>query len=76
MAYRIAAHVADMAKGHPGARARDDAMSKARFEFRWCDQFALAWTREHRAAFHDETLPKDSSKKRISAPCAGPSFAR
>ncbi|HEY5238104.1 MAG TPA: phosphomethylpyrimidine synthase ThiC, partial [Rhizomicrobium sp.] len=57
IAYRIAAHAADLAKGHPAARIWDDAMSKARFEFRWRDQFALALDPETAQAFHDETLP-------------------
>ena len=60
--YKIAAHVADVAKGHPGVRARDDALSKARFEFRWMDQFNLSLDPDTARDFHDETLPKDSSK--------------
>ena len=62
IAYRIAAHAADLAKGHPAARIWDDAMSKARFEFRWRDQFALALDPETAEAFHDETLPADGAK--------------
>jgi phosphomethylpyrimidine synthase len=75
IAYKIAAHAANNAKGHPGSRARDDAMSKARFEFRWRDQFALGLDPQTAEAYHDETLPKDSSRKRISAACAAPSSA-
>ena len=60
IAYRIAAHAADLAKGHPAAQLRDDAMSKARFEFRWRDQFALALDPETARAFHDETLPTEA----------------
>ena len=60
--YKIAAHAADLAKGHPGARVRDDALSKARFEFRWEDQFNLSLDPEKALQFHDETLPKDSAK--------------
>ncbi len=59
IAYKIAAHAADVAKGHPGARARDDALSKARFEFRWSDQFNLGLDPDTARDFHDETLPKD-----------------
>ena len=60
--YKIAAHAADLAKGHPGAQARDNAMSKARFEFRWEDQFNIGLDPEKAREFHDETLPKQSSK--------------
>jgi len=74
IAYRIAAHAADVAKGHPGARARDDAMSKARFEFRWRDQFALGLDPQTAEAFHDETLPKDSSKEAHFCSMCGPKF--
>ena len=59
MAYKIAAHAADLAKGHPGAQIRDNAMSKARFEFRWDDQFNLGLDPDTAKDFHDETLPKD-----------------
>ena len=62
MAYRIAAHAADLAKGHPGAQVRDNALSKARFEFRWEDQFNLGLDPEKAKEFHDETLPKDAHK--------------
>jgi len=60
--YKLAAHAADIAKGHPGARSRDDALSQARFEFRWEDQFNLGLDPEKARAFHDETLPRDSAK--------------
>ncbi len=62
IAYKLAAHAADLAKGHPGAQIRDDAMSKARFEFRWKDQFHLALDPESALKFHDETLPDEGSK--------------
>ncbi len=62
IAYKIAAHAADLAKGHPGAREWDDALSKARFEFRWEDQFHLALDPETARAFHDETLPAEGAK--------------
>ncbi|MBD3892342.1 phosphomethylpyrimidine synthase ThiC [Hydrogenophaga sp.] len=74
IAYKIAAHAADIAKGHPGARARDDAMSKARFEFRWRDQFALGLDPQTAADYHDETLPKDSSKEAHFCSMCGPKF--
>ncbi|PXW98078.1 hydroxymethylpyrimidine synthase [Sphaerotilus hippei] len=74
IAYKIAAHAADNAKGHPGSRARDDAMSKARFEFRWRDQFALGLDPETAEAYHDETLPKDSSKEAHFCSMCGPKF--
>lgn len=74
IAYKIAAHAADIAKGHPGARARDDAMSKARFEFRWRDQFALGLDPDTAEAYHDETLPKDSSKEAHFCSMCGPKF--
>ena len=74
--YKIAAHAADLAKGHPAAQARDNAMSKARFEFRWEDQFNIALDPEKARSFHDETLPKDSPKWRISVPCVAHISAR
>jgi phosphomethylpyrimidine synthase len=74
IAYKIAAHAADIAKGHPGARARDDAMSKARFEFRWNDQFNLGLDPDTARSFHDETLPKDSSKEAHFCSMCGPKF--
>ncbi len=72
--YKIAAHAADVAKGHPGARARDDALSKARFEFRWMDQFNLALDPETAQQFHDETLPKDAAKVAHFCSMCGPKF--
>jgi phosphomethylpyrimidine synthase len=72
--YKIAAHAADLAKGHPGARVRDDALSKARFEFRWEDQFNLSLDPEKALEFHDETLPKDSSKVAHFCSMCGPHF--
>ena len=74
IAYRIAAHAADLAKGHPSARIWDDAMSKARFEFRWRDQFALAMDPETAQAFHDETLPAEGSKIAHFCSMCGPKF--
>ncbi len=74
IAYRIAAHAADLAKGHPGANLRDDALSKARFEFRWNDQFNLALDPERARALHDETLPKDSAKVAHFCSMCGPKF--
>ncbi|MEJ6003928.1 phosphomethylpyrimidine synthase ThiC [Paucibacter sp. AS339] len=74
MAYKIAAHAADVAKGHPGARTRDDALSKARFDFRWTDQFNLGLDPETARDFHDETLPKDSAKVAHFCSMCGPKF--
>jgi phosphomethylpyrimidine synthase len=74
IAYKIAAHAADVAKGHAGARARDDALSKARFEFRWTDQFNLSLDPDTAREFHDETLPKDSSKVAHFCSMCGPKF--
>ena len=74
IAYKIAAHAADVAKGHPSARARDDAISKARFEFRWEDQFNLGLDPDTARDFHDETLPKDSSKSAHFCSMCGPKF--
>ncbi|MET3181519.1 UNVERIFIED_ORG: phosphomethylpyrimidine synthase [Variovorax guangxiensis] len=74
IAYKIAAHAADVAKGHPGARSRDDALSKARFEFRWQDQFNLGLDPDTAREFHDETLPKDSSKVAHFCSMCGPKF--
>jgi phosphomethylpyrimidine synthase len=74
VAYKIAAHAADVAKGHPTARARDDALSKARFEFRWHDQFNLSLDPDTARDFHDETLPKDSSKEAHFCSMCGPKF--
>ena len=64
MAYKIAAHAADLAKGHPGAQIRDNALSKARFEFRWDDQFNLGLDPDKAREFHDETLPQDGAEAR------------
>lgn len=72
--YRIAAHGADLAKGHPGAQLRDDALSKARFEFRWEDQFNLGLDPDTARAYHDETLPKDSAKVAHFCSMCGPKF--
>ncbi len=72
--YRIAAHGADLAKGHPGAQLRDNAMSKARFEFRWEDQFNLGLDPERAREFHDETMPKDSGKLSHFCSMCGPKF--
>ncbi|MGJ7901969.1 phosphomethylpyrimidine synthase ThiC [Lysobacter sp. 1R34A] len=74
MAYKIAAHAADLAKGHPGAQARDNAMSKARFEFRWEDQFNLGLDPERAREYHDETLPKDAHKVAHFCSMCGPHF--
>jgi len=74
IAYKIAAHAADLAKGHPGAQARDDAMSKARFEFRWDDQFNLALDPLTARAYHDETLPQESNKTAQFCSMCGPKF--
>ncbi|MET4729181.1 phosphomethylpyrimidine synthase [Lysobacter enzymogenes] len=74
MAYKIAAHAADLAKGHPGAQARDNAMSKARFEFRWEDQFNLGLDPERAREYHDETLPKQAHKVAHFCSMCGPHF--
>ncbi len=72
--YKIAAHAADLAKGHPGAQMRDNALSKARFEFRWEDQFNLSLDPETAKAFHDETLPSGSAKSAHYCSMCGPRF--
>ena len=72
--YKIAAHAADLAKGHPGAQVRDNALSKARFEFRWEDQFNLGLDPDKSREFHDETLPKDSAKVAHFCSMCGPHF--
>ena len=72
--YKIAAHAADLAKGHPGAQARDDALSRARFEFRWEDQFNLGLDAETAKDFHDRTLPKDAHKTAHFCSMCGPKF--
>ncbi|MDF3819148.1 phosphomethylpyrimidine synthase ThiC [Leptospira sp. 96542] len=74
IAYKIAAHAADIAKGHPGARERDDLLSKARFEFRWEDQFALSLDPETARKFHDESLPQDGMKHAQFCSMCGPHF--
>jgi phosphomethylpyrimidine synthase len=74
IAYRIAAHAADLAKGHPHAQAWDDALSKARFEFRWRDQFHLALDPETALAYHDETLPAEGAKVAHFCSMCGPKF--
>ncbi len=72
--YKIAAHAADLAKGHPGAQARDNALSKARFEFRWEDQFNLSLDPETAKEFHDETLPQNAAKVAHFCSMCGPHF--
>jgi phosphomethylpyrimidine synthase len=74
IAYKIAAHAADLAKGHPGAQERDDALSKARFEFRWQDQFSLSLDPTTARDFHDETLPADAAKHAHFCSMCGPAF--
>jgi phosphomethylpyrimidine synthase len=74
IAYKIAAHAADLAKGHTGAQLRDDALSKARFEFRWNDQFNLSLDPETARSFHDETLPAEPAKKAHFCSMCGPHF--
>ncbi|PZO62971.1 MAG: phosphomethylpyrimidine synthase ThiC [Pseudoxanthomonas suwonensis] len=74
MAYKIAAHAADLAKGHPGAQVRDNALSKARFEFRWQDQFHLGLDPERAMEYHDETMPKEAHKQAHFCSMCGPHF--
>jgi phosphomethylpyrimidine synthase len=74
IAYKIAAHAADLAKGHPGAQYRDNALSKARFEFRWEDQFSLGLDPETAREFHDETLPQEGAKTAHFCSMCGPHF--
>ena len=74
IAYKIAAHAADLAKGHPAARRRDDALSKARYEFRWEDQIHLALDPETARAYHDETLPQEGAKTAHFCSMCGPKF--
>lgn len=74
IAYKIAAHAADLGKGHPGAQARDNALSKARFEFRWQDQFNLSLDPEKALEFHDETLPQEGAKLAHFCSMCGPHF--
>jgi phosphomethylpyrimidine synthase len=72
--YKLAAHAANLAKGHPGAQIRDNALSKARFEFRWADQFNLGLDPDKAKSFHDETLPKESAKVAHFCSMCGPHF--
>ena len=72
--YKLAAHAADLAKGHPSARLRDDAVSRARFEFRWEDQFNLSLDPDTARSFHDETLPKEAHKTAHFCSMCGPKF--
>ncbi|GAB4241603.1 MAG: hypothetical protein Kow0032_29580 [Methyloligellaceae bacterium] len=72
--YKIAAHAADLAKGHPAAQLRDDALSQARFEFRWQDQFNLGLDPDTARSFHDETLPKEAHKVAHFCSMCGPKF--
>ncbi len=74
IAYKIAAHAADLAKGHEGAQVWDDALSKARFDFRWEDQFNLSLDPETARAYHDETLPADGAKVAHFCSMCGPKF--
>ena len=74
IAYKIAAHAADLAKGHAGQQERDDALSRARFEFRWQDQFNLAIDPETAQAYHDETLPAEAAKSAHFCSMCGPKF--
>ncbi len=74
LAYKIAAHAADLAKGHPGAQSRDDALSRARFEFRWRDQFNLSLDPETATEFHDQTLPQEGAKTAHFCSMCGPKF--
>jgi len=74
IAYKIAAHAADVAKGHPGAQAWDDALSKARFEFRWEDQFNLSMDPDTARTYHDETLPAAPAKTAHFCSMCGPKF--
>lgn len=74
IAYKIAAHAADLAKGHPHAGRRDDALSKARFEFRWRDQFQLSLDPERAMEYHDETLPAEGAKTAHFCSMCGPKF--
>jgi phosphomethylpyrimidine synthase len=74
IAYKIAAHAADLAKGHPAAQLRDDALSRARFEFRWVDQFSLSLDPDTAREYHDETLPKEAHKVAHFCSMCGPKF--
>ena len=72
--YKIAAHAADLAKGHPAAKLRDDALSRARFDFRWRDQFHLSLDPETAERFHDQTLPAEGAKSAHFCSMCGPKF--
>jgi phosphomethylpyrimidine synthase len=72
--YKLAAHAADLAKGHPAAQVRDDALSKARFEFRWRDQFNLSLDPETAEQYHDQTLPAEGAKSAHFCSMCGPKF--
>jgi len=74
IAYKISAHAADLAKGHPAAQIRDDALSRARFEFRWIDQFNLSLDPDTAREYHDETLPKEAHKVAHFCSMCGPKF--
>jgi phosphomethylpyrimidine synthase len=74
VAYKIAAHAADLAKGHPGAQTRDNALSKARFEFRWEDQFNLSLDPDRAREYHDATLPSEGAKLAHFCSMCGPHF--
>ena len=74
VAYKIAAHAADLAKGHPGAQLRDNALSKARFEFRWQDQFNLSLDPERAREYHDQSLPQEAAKRAHFCSMCGPRF--
>ena len=74
MTYKLAAHAADLAKGHPGAQVRDNALSKARFEFRWEDQFNLSLDPDKARDFHDQTLPQEGAKLAHFCSMCGPHF--
>ena len=74
IAYKIAAHASDLAKGHPAAQLRDDALSRARFDFRWVDQFNLSLDPDTALKYHDETLPKDAHKVAHFCSMCGPKF--
>ena len=72
--YKLAAHAADLAKGHPGSQSRDDALSRARFDFRWRDQFNLSLDPERAIEFHDQTLPAEGAKSAHFCSMCGPKF--
>jgi phosphomethylpyrimidine synthase len=74
IAYKIAAHAADLAKGHPTARRRDDALSLARFEFRWYDQFHLSLDPDTALQYHDQSLPAEAAKEAHFCSMCGPKF--